>query len=46
MRLDHDFFEVKSVKKPDVKNALVESPGDRKEKKKREKKNEEAEVIL
>ncbi|XP_057451528.1 putative callose synthase 8 isoform X2 [Lotus japonicus] len=38
MRLDHDFFEVKSVKKPDVKNALVESPGDRKE-----KKNEEAE---
>lgn len=49
MRLDHDFFFVKPRNKPepDVKNALVVSPGKTKEKKKREKRDEEEpEVIL
>lgn len=49
MRLDHEFFFVKSRNKPkpDVKNALVVSPGKTKEKKKREKRDEEEpEVIL
>ncbi|XP_028190984.1 putative callose synthase 8 [Glycine soja] len=43
MRLDHDFFFVKPRNKPepDVKNALVVSPGKTKEKKKREKRDEE-----
>ena len=46
MRLDHDFFFVQSANKPDVNNALVVSPDKTKEKKKREKKDEEPEVLL
>jgi len=50
MRLDHDFFFVKSRTKPkaDVKNDLGRSPGKTKGKKKREKRDEEEEqeVIL
>ena len=46
MRLDHDFFFVQSANKPDVNNALVVSPDKTKEKEKREKKDEEPELLL
>lgn len=45
MRLDHAFFFVPSTNKSNVKNAIV-SPDKIKERKKREKKDEESEVIM
>ncbi|CAL0310217.1 unnamed protein product [Lupinus luteus] len=44
MRSDHDFFFVECEDEPKVKNALVESPDETKEKKKRENEDEEPEV--
>lgn len=50
MREDHDFFFVKKINDPDVKNALVVPPGKKEKKKKKKKKEdkveEEPEVIL